>query len=92
MVYAMTHIIWVICVNPCLPWKDNHIKFFDDVTMNHNGRLQNGIQPAACICKHLKTSVYYIIVIFIISIYAFFRFCYNTFKFTDSQNPHSIDI
>ena len=80
------------CIDPCLPWKDNHIKFFDDVTMNHNGRLQNGIQPAACICKHLKTSAYYIFVIISIAIYAFLPFCFKTCRFTNSQNPHSIDI
>ena len=59
-------------------WKDNHIKFFDDVTMNHNGRLQNGIQPAACICKQLKTPVYFIfVIIFIFLFYALMQCGYQ---------------
>ena len=74
-----------------LPWKDNHIKFFDDVTMNHNGRLQNGIQPAACICKQLKTSAYFILVIICILIFAIFHFCLNTFRFKECKNSHSIN-
>ena len=30
------------------------MSFFDDVTMDLNGKLLNGLQPADCICKKLK--------------------------------------
>ena len=78
----------------CQPilYQVDHLTFDDYVTMDHNGKLKNGIQPAACICKHLESSAYYIFVIISITIYAFFRSLFNLFRFTDSQNPHSIDI
>ena len=46
--------------------KQNHVNnpsydiegFWNDVAMNKNGKLLNGIQPAECICKQIKTTVY----------------------------------
>ena len=36
----------------CQPilYQVDHLSFDDYVTMDHNGKLKNGIQPAACIC------------------------------------------
>ena len=36
------------------PYKVDHLSFEDYVTMDQNGKLKNGIQPAACICKQLQ--------------------------------------
>ena len=67
-------------------YKDNHISFYDDVTMNHNGKLQNGVQPATCICKKLKITAYFITMIVCILAYVLLRFCCSSFRFKEIAN------
>ena len=55
----MAYRLRAIHTNACQKWipgknNQNHMSFFDDVTMDLNGKLLNGLQPADCICKKLK--------------------------------------
>ena len=56
------------------------MSFFDDVTMNYDGKLQNGLQPADCICKQLKVMVYFAIAVTCITIGILIHFCCKILK------------
>ena len=74
------HKLWIITqffdLRTCfwIPNKDYHISFFDDVMMNQNGKLQNGIQPVSCICRRVKRLAYFTFAIFCIFIFSLIGF------------------
>ena len=44
-----------------IPDQVNHLSFDDYVTIDDKGKLKNGIQPAACICKQLNNFAYFLV-------------------------------
>ena len=53
----------------------DHLSFDDYVTMDRNGKLKNGIQPAACICKKLNNFAYFLMATLFVCVFAFLRYC-----------------
>jgi len=71
----------------CQPilYQVDHLSFDDYVTMDHNGKLKNGIQPAACICKKLNNFAYFLMATFFVCLFAFLTYCCS-FRSVDTDS------
>ena len=71
----------------CQPilYQVDHLSFDDYVTMDHNGKLKNGIQPAACICKKLNNFAYFLMATFFVCLFAFLTY-FCSFRSVDTDS------